>query len=197
VSTERKGWRPGFGEIIAVLAVTISGLTLWNNYDERTETAAERAAEAQSESARSRTLVLRGAREDEGRRLALAPVGEQVIQSQQIAFPTAFGVDPVETVSDPRIEARWFEDGLKRALKAAGRKTDASAGDARLPVAVTTRYIAGGKTVADVSVYEIGYGLQDRFLRGAAVKMRGLSFAERSSAKGAQRRIDALWKGRS
>lgn len=196
MSEGRKGWRPGFGEVIAVLAVTISGLTLWNSYDERTESAAERAAEAKNESARSRLLVLRGAREDEGRRLALAPVGEQVIQSQRIAFPAAFAVDPVETVSDPRIEARWFEDGLKRALKAAGRKTDASAGDARLPVAITTRYIAGGKTVADVSVYEIGYGLEDRLLRGSAVRMRGLSFAERATAKSAQARIDTLWKGR-
>src|SRR5215212_12163989 len=79
------------GEILAVIAVLISGLTLWNSYSERSSAEAERAAEKKEEAARSQALVLKA--EGRGKRLSLAALDPaQAIQSQTIAFPSPLGV---------------------------------------------------------------------------------------------------------
>ncbi|ATE64894.1 hypothetical protein [Rhizorhabdus dicambivorans] len=181
-------------EILGVSALVISALTLWNNYSERRQGEEARSAESRSASAKARTLVLRARVEKDGDRLALEPTGEQVIQGQTIAFPKALGVDPVDS-TDPRIDARWFEDGLKAARKAAG-ETEKPRGDARLPVAITTRFTVDGEVAEDVTLYDIGYGTSSSFLGGTSIKLRGLSLIGRSPAEMAGARLDALWKAR-
>lgn len=189
----RRRWLT-LGETLGVIAVIISALTLWNNYSERRSGEVARASEARSADAKSRILVLRGTPENDGRRLALWSQGDQAIQDQTIAFPSALGLDPVDT-TEPRLEADWFDDALREARKSAGQR-DEDAGDERLPVAITTRFVVNGTPVTDVSLYDVGYGVEKRFLRGGAVKLRGLSLIGRTRANQAQARLDQLWKTR-
>jgi hypothetical protein len=189
----RRRWLT-LGETLAVVAVIISALTLWNSYSERRSGEIARESEARSAAVKARTLVLRGTVEEGGERLALWADGNQAVQSQTVAFPSALGLEPIET-TEPRIEADWFDGALRDARRAAGQR-DEDAGDERLPVAITTRYAAGGELVTDVSLYDVGYGVQERFLRGGAVKLRGLSLIGRTSARQAQARLDQLWQTR-
>jgi|GEM_PF-207973 len=182
------------GETVAVIAVLISALTLWNSYSERRSTEAARASEARSAGARARTLVLRGSVQEKGEELALYTATDQAIQSQTVTFPAALDLDPVET-TEPRIEADWVEAALRRVRRAAGQP-DGDAGDERLPVAITTRYVVDGRLTTDVSLYDVGYEVEERFLRGGAVKLRGLSLIGRTRPEEARDRLDRLWESR-
>lgn len=187
----RRRWI-NLGEILAVAAVAISGLTLWNSYSERSATQAERAAEKQKETAVARTLLLKA--QGAGKQLQLsAHDPDQAIQSQTILFPKILGVAAVDTVIEPRIEAGW----LKPAAEKSGKKRDRN-GDARVPVAITTRFVSGGETFTDTAIYDVGYKIDEGGLFGSdAVKLRGLSLVERVSSGAAQARLDALWAGRN
>jgi hypothetical protein len=178
------------GELLAIAAVVISALTLWNSYKERANSEAERSAESHKAEARAHVLLLKASVAHGGDSLGLAPLdGDQVIQSQTIAFPAALGLSPVETTGDARIEAGWFADALKKARGKNGR----TSGDLRLPIAVTTRYVAGDAPLTDIALYAIGYGLEGRFLGGDAIRLKGLSLLRRVDAKHAQKALDAAW----
>lgn len=181
------------GEVLAVIAVVISGLTLWNSWSERSDSRAVKSEEAQRSSARAATLVLMAA--DAGERtLALKPTSaEQSVQSQKILFPTALNAAPAETTGEPRIEAGWFERGLKKARDAA-HLPDNSRGDERLPVVITTRFLVDGDPHEDVALYDIGYTISGRLLGGHDVKLRGLSLVARVKTDSAQAKLDARWK---
>lgn len=181
-----------FGEVLAVAAVAISGLTLWNNWSERRDTEAVKSADAQRASTQAATLVLLATGSGE-RTLVLKPADpNQTVQSQKIAFPTALGAAPAETTGEPRIEARWFEAALKKARERA-HLPDNSRGDERLPVAITTRFLVDGQPHEDVALYDIGYTVSGKLLSGHDVTLRGLSLVAR--VKGAaQSRLDARWK---
>lgn len=182
------------GEILGVAAVVISGLTFWNSYSERRNSEVERASEERSASVKAHSLVLRGTVDAEGETLTLAAAGEQAIQDQSVAFPSALDLDPVE-ITNPRIEADWFDGGVREARREAGQR-DEDAGDERLPVAITTRYVVGGDSFTDVALYDVGYVVKERFLRGGTVRLRGLSLIGRTSASDAQARLDKLWTTR-
>ena len=184
------------GEVLAVIAVLISGLTLWSSYRERNADEAERAASKQEEKARARTLVLRASADKEGKRLSLSPLdSEQAIQSQTLAFPAALGAGAVDAVIDPRIEAKWLEGPAKKARSAEGDKP--AAGDRRMPVAITTRFVSGGETYSDTALYDIGYKLEGGgLLDDQDVVLRGLSLIQHVPAGKAQARLDSLWKKR-
>ena len=185
-----------FGEVLTVVAVLISALTLWNSYADRSHQEQEKAGESRKAQAKAATLVLKAEPSHDGARLTLAPLdGEQSIQSQIIAFPTALAVSPVSTTGDARIEANWFEDGLKKARRAAHRK-DESVGDEQLPIAVTSHFIADGDEHDDIAIYDVGYSLQGRFLGGSRLRLRGLSRIGRADAKTAQARLDGTWAKR-
>ena len=103
------------GELLAITAVLISALTLWNSYKERANSEAERSTETRKAEAKAHTIVLKASVGRDGDRLDLAPTdAEQVIQGQTIVFPSALALAPVETTGDARIEAGWFADALKR-----------------------------------------------------------------------------------
>lgn len=184
------------GEVLAVVAVLISGLTLWNSYSERSSTEAERTEAKQAEKAKARTLVLKGAADEGGKRLTLSAVDpQQAIQSQTILFPGPLGAKAVETVIEPRLEAGWLERAAKRARDAEAK--GASSGDRRLPVAITTRFVSGGETYSDTAIYDVGYKMDDGgLLGGSEVVLRGLSRVEKVAPDKAQARLDALWASR-
>jgi hypothetical protein len=189
----RRRWLT-LGEVLAVAAVIISALTFWNSYSERRSAEIERESAARSADAKARTIVLRGTVDASGETLALAATGGQDIQGLTVSFPAALELEPID-VTNPRIEAGWFDDALRRARRDAGQR-DEDAGDERLPVAVTTRYVVDGAMLADTSLYDVGYGVRERFLRGGTVRLRGLSFIGRTRADAAQARLDGLWKTR-
>lgn len=180
------------GEVLAVIAVTISGLTLWNSWSERSETKAAKQAEAQQSSTKAATLVL--VTEDGGKRtLALRPASaDQTVQSQKLLLPAALKLTPVETTGEPRIEAKWFENALVKAREAA-HLPDNSRGDERLPVAIVTRFLSNGVPHDDVALYDIGYTVSGRFLGGHSVTLRGLSLVTHAKAAEAQSRLDQRW----
>jgi len=180
------------GEILAVIAVLISGLTLWNSYSERSATEAERAAEKKQQAAKSQALVLKA--EGGRKRIKLSAIDPgHALQSQSIAFPSSLGIDPIEGLVEPRIEAGWIKDAAKKAREAGsgGRQE----GDARLPVSIATRFVSGGQTYSDIAIYDVGYRRESGLL-GSEVDLLGLSLVERVSAKDAAARLDAIWRGR-
>jgi hypothetical protein len=180
------------GEILAVIAVVISGLTLWNSWTERSDSEAVKTAEAQRASTRAVTLVLMATNSGD-RELVLKPASaEQSVQSQKIVFPTALGAAPAETTGEPRIEAEWFERALKKARDAA-HMPDNSRGDERLPVAITTRFLVDGQPHEDIALYDIGYTISGRWLGGHSVTLRGLSLISHAKAGTAQAKLDARW----
>lgn len=189
----RRRWLT-LGELLAIAAVVISGLTLWNSYSERTHSEAERRAGEARTARAAAVLHLHGAPDDEGRILTLtARDGEQAIEGQTISLPGALDLSPVETTGDARIERGWFEEALVRARKAAGLK-QVTGGDARLPVLIVTRFAVGGDTVTDRSVYLVGYATESGFLSGTHVRLRGLSRVGPAKDDAAGRRqVDALW----
>jgi hypothetical protein len=189
----RRRWL-NLGEILAVVAVIISALTLWNSYSERSHSEADKAREAQHEVVKARTLVLKAAPGKNGDRLSISALGDQAIQGQTITFPTALGLNPVDS-TDPRIEQGWFASGLKSARRAAGENDDAK-GDHRLPVAITSRFYANGEMAEQTALYDIGYATEGHFLMGTTVRLRGLSLIGPASPKNARSHIDALWKAR-
>ena len=179
------------GEILAVVAVVISGLTFWNSYQERSSAEAERMAEKKEKSAKAQTLMLKAS--GTGSSLDLAALDpQQAIQSQTIRFPSALGLGVIETV-DPRIDAQWIEAAAKKARKAGGRSQ--GPGDSRLPIAITTRFVSGGETYSDAAIYDVGYRL-DSGLLDTDAELLGLSLVQRSRADRLQARLDAVWQAR-
>ena len=182
------------GEILAVIAVLISGLTLWNSYQERSSSEAERASEKKQQAAKSQALVLRG---DSGRKKMILTSLDpgHAVQSQSIRFPTALEVDPVEDLVEPRIEAGWIKEAAGKARKSAGGDTQAE--DRRMPVLITSRFVSGGQTYTDSAIYDVGYRREGNLLGGSEIDLLGLSLVERVAPASAQARLDALWTERA
>lgn len=180
------------GEILAVIGVLISGLALWNSWSERSAAEEERAAAKAQKANVSRTLLLKPG--GGGKRLALAAHDPgQAIQGQTLLFPSAFGLGAFET-TEPRIEAEW----VKRALRKAKGKDEKVRGDSRMPVAITSRFVADGRSFADTALYDVGYQESGGGLfEGSEVELKGLSLIERTTAARAQARLDALWAARA
>lgn len=180
------------GEILAVIAVLISGLTLWNSYSERSATEAERAAERKQQAAKSQALVLKA--EGGRKRIKLSAIDPgHALQSQSIAFPSSLGMDVIEGLVEPRIEAGWIKEAAKKGREVGGGGKEQ--GDARLPVAITTRFVSGSQTYSDTAIYDVGYRRESGLL-GSEVDLLGLSLVERVAAKDAAARLDAIWRGR-
>ena len=183
------------GEILAVIAVLISGLTLWNSYQERSSSEAERAAERKQQAAKTKALVLRG---DSGRKKMILTTLDpgHAVQSQTILFPSALEVDAVEDLVEPRIEAGWIKEAANKARKAGGG-AGSRAEDRRMPVAITSGFVSGGQTYTDSAIYDVGYRRDGNILGGSEIDLLGLSLVERVTPQNAQARLDSLWKERA
>jgi hypothetical protein len=182
------------GEILAVAAVLISALTLWLNWSERGGSEAKEAQEQHRAATRAATLALSAQGAAKGGRLEVRPASsDQLVQSQTIRFPAAFGIDPVETTGDPRIEAKWFDNALKKAREKAGLPDD-SRGDERLPVLIETRFLVDGEAHADTALYDVGYTVKGQMLGGHEVTLRGLSLVRHVKDKAAAPALEARWR---
>lgn len=184
------------GEVIAVLALIISALTLWNSYRERTNTEAEHAKESAQTARKAAVLTLKATPDKEGRALTLAPRSDdQSIQSQKVSFPAKLGLSPAETSSDARIDRNWFANALVGARKDAGVAD--TPGDARLPVMIETHFLVDGEEHVDRGVFEVGYATSHGFLSGTDIHLRGLSRTGAvKSGDAGQKQIDAIWAAR-
>ena len=187
----RRRWI-SLGEMLAVLAVGISALTLYLNWSDKQDERADKASESRKASARASKLVLNAKADGDDRLLLVPAAPDQIVQGQTIVFPGALGVAPVSTTGEPRIEAHWFEDALKKAREKA-KLPDDSVGDEKLPVVITTRFVVNGDAREDSAVYDIGYGMAGRWLAGHDVTLRGLSLVTRDVGKVPVARIDARW----
>jgi hypothetical protein len=180
------------GEALAVIAVLISALTLWNSWSERSADQATKAAETQKAASRAERLVLTASADKRG--LTLAPTSsDQTIQEQTITFPTALAAAPAKTTGEPRIETAWFAQPLKRAREQAGMPDD-SRGDEKLPVLIETRFVVTGEPHLDVAIYDIGYTVKGKWIGGHDVDLRGLARVSAARKGGAQSQLDARWK---
>jgi hypothetical protein len=178
-------------EIVGVLALVIAGLGFWDSHRERTQADRERAATAQeqrAERALKATFLMLGTPDKAGEKIRLTSVHpEQVIQTQTLWFPGAIRGDSVETTGNPRLEAGWLEDGLRKAV-AKGRPKRG-----RLPVGVVTTFIEDGQTKTDRAIYQLGYSLHPRVLLGAKVELEGLTLARRGLAGDPRTVVDGQW----
>jgi hypothetical protein len=183
-------------EVLGVIAVLISGLTLWNSYRQQSADEADKAAARSEAAAEAQILLLRASPDRDGRKLSLATAGTgQTIQNQTIAFPGPLGVAAIDTLIEPRIEAGWFEQALLRARSTAGQEE--REGDERLPIAITTLFFSGGTMHRDSAIYDIGYRVEGGGLFGGhKLRMRGISRVETVSPRSLQTRLDVIWRSR-
>jgi hypothetical protein len=189
-------------EIVGIVALGLTGLGYWDAHRDRVEEHRVRAEAEQERAAAARdreaerkaaalahSFVLTGSPSGSGDLLRLAPAhAEQVIQTQTLWFPAVVRADKVDTTGNPRIEAGWIAAGLP---KAAGK-----ARHGRVPVGIETVYIEDGETKTDRAVYQMGYGLHPRFLRGTQVQLEGLSLSRRGVSEDLQFAADNLWARR-
>ncbi len=180
------------GEVLAVIAICISALTLYNNWTERSESDAVKHADAQQASTRAATLVLSATPSGEDKLILKPAKADQSVQSQQVLFPTALALAPAETTGEPRIEASWFAHALKNA-RGLAHLPDDSRSDERLPVAITTHFLVDGDPHDDVAIYDIGYSISGHWLGGHTVILHGVSLVARVKSTTAQARLDARW----
>ena len=195
--------RLSLAEMVGVGALAIAGLGYWDSHRERLQQEHERVAaeheraaaaadqgkarlqQAQQDALRH-ALLLTGVPENGELRLQPAR-SEQVIQTQTLWFPTEVRPDSVATTGNPRIEARWIEDRLRRAAKP---------GDHRVPVAIETSYIEDGQRRTDRAVYLVGFTLHGRMIGGPRVEFEGMSLAQREVAGDLQAAANGHWIGR-
>ncbi len=190
-SASRRRWIT-LGEVLAVVAICISALTLWNSWTARSESEAVKSADAQRASTRAVSLVLTVAGSSD-RKLILKPASiDQSVQSQKVMFPTALGTPPAETSGEARIEVSWFEHALKNA-RGVAHLPDDSRGDERLPVAITSRFLVDGEPHEDTALYDVGYGITGHWVGGHSVNLRGVSFVSRVRSNSVQAKLDARW----
>lgn len=178
----RRRWLT-IGEIVAVLAVGISAASLWDSHQQRVE---DRAIAERAKAVPATPLMLTATVDNDGETLRLAANRDRIIQTQTIRFPTALGLEPVETTGNARIEADWFAAALRRALPG-----DRDRG--RLTVAIVTRYTDDGAERTESALYDIGHGWRERLLQPDVPVLEGISLVARGG-ENLQARLDSRWR---
>lgn len=180
-----------FGEVITVLALLISAASFWDAHQDhvRSHQSGLRTVGVTG-SAATAPLLLSAVKTNDAEQLALHPArAEQIIETQTLHFPAAIRAAPVETTGNARLEAGWFDDGLRRAVKGAKPETRAH----RLAVGIETSFVVDGVPHIDRAIYDIGYALHPRFMRGTAVELEGISLVRSGVKADMQAQVDARW----
>jgi hypothetical protein len=151
------------GEAVAVAAVLISALGLWNSW----RTGREGPAHVVEERAPI-ALSLRGQPDDDGERLVLTPVEEShAIDSMSVKVKG----QAIEVGSDGRLSASDVESALGDAA-ATGKGTH------RVLVEIATRYVEAGRDRRSSGSYVISYRWEDGGLFGGrSLRLTGFSRA--------------------
>jgi len=137
----RRRWI-SIGEIIAMAALVISGLGLWNSWQGARTGPAEVI-----EKKGAVPLVLRGSVQDEGKKLVIAPVEEShALDSLALAFP---GGKTAQTGSDGALSAGEVESALG---DSSGHK-----GTGSVRVTIDARYVEAGAERRSKRNYVIRY----------------------------------------
>ena len=172
-----------FAELIGALALLISAASYWDAHRDR-----DRERPAVPGAPAARPLLLTATADADGATLRLRAAGSEVVQTQTVRFPAAIRAEPVETTGNARLEAAWIEAGLRKAVPG-------SAADhpPRLPVGIVTVFADGGATRTDAALYDIGYAMHDRLLRGRAVQLEGISLVRRMPAAALPAAVAARW----
>jgi len=185
----RRRWI-SIGEAVAVAGVVIAGLTFWNGYEDRRDATAEkeatRLAEAAEKSAsRHRVTLLATAVDDDG--ITFKAQEGCALQSSEIRFPSALGVEPKSTVVTHRLEADWIARPM---LKLTDGGDDRREG--RVPVLIEGTCTAEDGERTAKATYDLLWRTEPGgLIGGRSFRLRGLV---RKAPGGDQRRLDG-WKG--
>ncbi|USU12501.1 hypothetical protein NF701_01075 [Sphingomonadaceae bacterium OTU29THOMA1] len=171
-------------EVVAVAGVVIAALTLYSNWQERRDAAADKAVEQASASRDKTRFVLRGAVAEDKRSIMLVRDEAHPLGDIRVTFPAALGVSPQDSVTQT-IEAGWFDAALRKATDGG---PDERTG--RLPVLVRYTYFTDDRPTTRQAIYDVVWKTEGQMLRGRKVEL--LDFRLRESG-GDQRRVDALW----
>ena len=171
-------------EVVAVAGVVIAALTLYSNWQERRDAAADKAVEQASASRDKARFTLRGTVARDKRSILLAREEAHPLGDIRVTFPTALGVAPQDSVTQT-IEAGWFDDALRKT-------TDGGADErtGRLPVLIRYTYFTDDQPTTRQAIYDLVWATHARRLRSRAVDLIDLRLRETG---GSQQRIDALW----
>jgi len=147
------------GEGIAIVALILSGLGLWHEWNK----ASDKAVVVEQRA--SVPLTLRGKVRDEGKELEISPV-EDSHALQSLSF--AIAGTQVELGSDGELEAHVVRDALGKAI-------DDGEGTQRLRLRVTARYIEAGADKTATGSYVLTYKVRDRLIGGKSLRLVGFS----------------------
>lgn len=130
------------GEVIAIAALVISALGLWNSWSKRED----KPVAVVVEQTRTIPLALRGTVEDDGKSLAIAPVEA----GHSLEGLTLIAPDKAEIglMSDPRLSA----ESLERLLPNTKRE-----GSGSLQITIEARYIEAGIQRRSSGRYRLDY----------------------------------------
>ena len=148
------------GEIIALGALIISGLGLWNSWSNR-----DAPPPVVVEKPRSIPLALRGKIQDDGKTVAISPVeAGHALESLSLTAP---GKPPIELGSEPELAASSLE-----ALIPPGRRE----GTGTLRIAIDARFIEAGASRRAKGQYQINYRwVSGGLFAGKTVRLTGFS----------------------
>ena len=133
------------GESVAIAALLVSALGLWNSWRNQQE---EKPAETKIIAERPAIpLALRGAAEDGGRALLIAPVEQgHTLDSLVVTV----GSEKIAVASDGRLSADAFKDALSEEQRR-------SKGAESAPVRIDARYIEAGQHRRSSGNYVLRY----------------------------------------
>lgn len=174
------------GELVAIAAVVISGLTFWSNYSDRREAAAEEKAEKASEKKAAARVTLTASPASGGSALVLRDA-KQAVQSIRVIFPSALGISAKESNLEPRIDAGWFDGKL---LDLTDDGPDEREGS--LPVLITAQWWDEDSQHSDTALYDIIWRTEGRVLQGRKLKLKGVVLKRRIKGDGTAE-LDTAW----
>jgi hypothetical protein len=171
-------------EVVAVAGVIIAALTLYSNWQDRRQAAADKAIEQASATRDKTRFVLRGVADKDKRTIVLTREETHPLGDIRVSFPTALAVSPQDSVTQT-IQADWFDKALRRA-------TDGGADEltGRLPVLIRYTYFTDDQPTTRQAIYDIVWHTRPQRFQGRKVEMLDLRLRE---AGGNQKRVDALW----
>lgn len=158
----RRRWI-NFGEVIALAALIISALGLWRSWQSPDRPPAPVVVERQ----KSIPLVLRGAADNDGKTLTIAPVEpSHALESLTVTIP---GHPAIEIGGDGRLSAGDVEQALK------GDKAERK-GNQRLGVRIAARYVEAGTDRRAAGSYTLAFRWEGGGLFGGrSIRLTGLT----------------------